>query len=137
MLVIAAMSILAAMVAGVLRRQMRLTRLKNDLLATVSHELKTPLSSMRLLVDTLLDAAQLDVAKTRDYLRLVAKENARLSHLIDNFLSFSRMERGKQTFELAEVSAAEIARRAVEAAGERFQSPECRLEVETAAERLA
>ena len=54
-----------------------------------------------------------------------------MSHLIDNFLSFSRMERGKQTFDLAEVSAAEIARRAVEAAGERFQTPNCRLEVQT------
>ncbi len=37
-------------------RQMRLTRLKNDLVATVSHELKTPLASIRLLVDTLLAA---------------------------------------------------------------------------------
>ena len=38
-----------------LRQQMLLTRLKNDLIATVSHELKTPLSSMRVLTDTLLD----------------------------------------------------------------------------------
>jgi signal transduction histidine kinase len=129
-LVIVAMSIVAVAVAGAFRRQVRLTRLKNDLLATVSHELKTPLSSIRLLVDTLLDAEELDVAKARDYLRLVAKENARLSHLIDNFLSFSRMERGKQRFDLAEVSAAEIAQRAVEAAGERFQTPNCRLEVQ-------
>jgi signal transduction histidine kinase len=133
-LVIAAMSIGALLAAAALHRQMRLTRLKNDLLATVSHELKTPLSSMRLLVDTLLDAETPDVAKTRDYLRLMAAENVRLSRLIDNFLSFSRMERGKQTFEFVEVSAAEIVRRAVEAAGERFRSPECRLEVETAAD---
>jgi signal transduction histidine kinase len=133
-LVIVAMSIVALLVAGLLRRQMRLTRLKNDLLATVSHELKTPLASIRLLVDTLLDSASFDAAKTREYLALMAKENARLSRLIDNFLSFSRMERGKQTFELAEVSPAEIVRRAVDAAGERFQSPVCRLQVETAAD---
>jgi signal transduction histidine kinase len=132
-LVIVAMSIVAVAVAGILRRQLRLTRLKNDLLATVSHELKTPLSSIRLLVDTLLDAKERDDAKTDDYLRLVAKENARLSHLIDNFLSFSRMERGKRVFEFALISPAEIARRAVEAGGERFQTPPCRLEVESAA----
>jgi len=132
-LVIVAMSIVAVAVAGVLRRQLRLTRLKNDLLATVSHELKTPLSSIRLLVDTLLEAKERDDARTADYLRLMAKENTRLSHLIDNFLSFSRMERGKRMFEFAAVPPAEIARRAVEAGGERFQSPACRLEVETAA----
>ena len=132
-LVIVAMSIVAVAVAGILRRQLRLTRLKNDLLATVSHELKTPLSSIRLLVDTLLEAKVRDDARTDDYLRLVAKENARLSHLIDNFLSFSRMERGKRMFEFAPVPPGEIARRAVEAGGERFQTPACSLEVETAA----
>jgi signal transduction histidine kinase len=133
-LLIAAMSIVAFLVAGVLQRQMRVARLKNDLLATVSHELKTPLTSMRLLVDTLLDAETLETPQTREYLQLVANENMRLSHLIDNFLSFSRMERGKRTFDLAECSSAEIVRRAVDAAGERFQTPECRLQVETAAE---
>ena len=46
---------LTCLVAGLLRRQMRVARLKNDLVATVSHELKTPLASIRLLVDTLLE----------------------------------------------------------------------------------
>ncbi|MCP4655560.1 MAG: hypothetical protein GY856_09095 [bacterium] len=47
--------LLLALVAGLtVRHQMRLTALKNDLLSTVSHELKTPLASMRLLIDTLL-----------------------------------------------------------------------------------
>ena len=130
-LVIAAMSIIAMVVAAAFHRQLRSTRLKNDLLATVSHELKTPLASIRLLVDTLLDAQELDVPKTREYLRLVAKENARLSHLIDNFLSFSRMERDKQAFEFASVPAAEIAHRAAEVMAERFQASACRLDVQT------
>jgi signal transduction histidine kinase len=124
-------------VAAVFRRQMRLTRLKNDLLATVSHELKTPLASIRLLVDTLLDAKEFDGPKLRSYLQLVAKENARLSHLIDNFLSFSRMERGKQAFEFAGTSAAEIAQRAVEVVAERFQAPGCHLEVQVAVDTPA
>jgi len=133
-LLIAAMSIVAVLVAGVLQRQMRVARLKNDLLATVSHELKTPLASMRLLVDTLLDAETLETPRAREYLQLVAKENMRLSHLIDNFLSFSRMERGKRTFELVECLPDEIVRRAAEAAGERFQTPTCHLQVATAAD---
>jgi signal transduction histidine kinase len=131
-LVIVAMSVIGLLVAGILRRQARLTRMKNDLLATVSHELKTPLASIRLLVDTLLDNEPLAVDRARQYLALIAKENDRLSRLIDNFLSFSRMERGKQVFEFVEVTAAEIVDRAVEAAGERFQGPDCRLDVHQA-----
>jgi signal transduction histidine kinase len=124
------MSIIAVLVAGVLRRQMRLTRLKNDLLATVSHELKTPLASIRLLVDTLLDSQQLDVPKTREYLQLVAKENTRLSRLIDNFLSFSRMERNKHAFTPSELAPASIIAAAAEAVGERFSQADCRLEID-------
>ena len=85
-----------------LRNQMRHARLKNDLVATVSHELKTPLSSIRLLVDTLLDDQSLDLNKTREYLQLISKENMRLSRLIDNFLTFSRMERNKHAFQFSE-----------------------------------
>ena len=129
-LVIAAMSVFAVVIARAFRRQMHLTRLRNDLVASVSHELKTPLTSIRLLVDTLLDEEHFQEQKTREYLQLVAKENTRLSRLIDNFLAFSRMERNKHAFELSEVSAAEVVEAAVETVGERLQSPGCRLRVE-------
>ena len=79
---------------------MKLAQLKNDLVATVSHELKTPLASIRLLVDTLLDddvgTEEATSTKTREYLQLISKENARLSRLIDRFLTFSSLERGRQ-----------------------------------------
>ena len=133
-LVIAAMSLVALLMAGTLRRQVRLARLKNDLVATVSHELKTPLSSVRLLVDTLLDEERPDPRKVREYLQLIAKENSRLSRLIDNFLAFSRMERNKQAFELRVVDPAEVIGGAAEAVRERFDVPGCRFEVETARE---
>lgn len=131
-LVIGVVVILAVLIAGAIRRQMRLTRLKNDLLATVSHELKTPLSSMRLLVDTLLDDQKFNEPRVREYLGLIAKENTRLSHLIDNFLTFSRMQRNKRAFQLRTVQAAEIAATAAEAVGDRFNTPQCRFEVDIA-----
>lgn len=81
-------------IAGVagcaLHQQMRLQELKSSALATVSHELKTPLASMRLLLDTLGEAPQ----KLRDYLPLLARENARLTRMTENFLALSRFERG-------------------------------------------
>jgi signal transduction histidine kinase len=126
------MSMVALLIAGMIRRQMRLTRLRNDLVATVTHELKTPLSSMRLLVDTLLDDAQPDLQKVREYLELIAKENTRLSRLIDNFLAFSRMERNKHAFEFRQIEASEVVGAAVEAVRERFSVQGCRFDVDLA-----
>lgn len=131
-LAIAAMAVLAVIVAQALRRQIRLARLKTDLVAAVSHELKTPLASMRLLVDALLDEGQFEPRKTREYLELVARENVRLSRLIDNFLTFSRMERNRHRFDLAASTAAGVVTAVEEALSERFRSPGVRLEVDVA-----
>jgi signal transduction histidine kinase len=126
--VIAAMLVLSLLIARGFGRQVQLARLKNDLVATVSHELKTPLTAMRALVDTLLDTEQFDEKTTREYLKLLATENARLSRLIDNFLTFSRLERNKFTFEFTRVHPQLIVEAAVAALGERAQAPGCVLE---------
>ncbi len=96
----------------VIQNQSRLAQLKNDLVATVSHELKTPVASIRLLVDTLQADRNVDPVRVRDYLGLIARENNRLGHLIENFLSFSRMERNQNNFDLRPVGPAGIAREA-------------------------
>jgi signal transduction histidine kinase len=132
--VIAAMSVLGLLIARGFGRQVQLARLKNDLVATVSHELKTPLTAMRALVDTLLDAERFDEKTTREYLKLLATENARLSRLIDNFLTFSRLERNKFTFEFTRVRPQQVVEGAVAALGERAQAPGCVLESHIAAD---
>ena len=104
LVVVAVTGILAWLLGSALRRSWQLANLKNDLVATVSHELKTPLASIRLLVDTLLESegeltSPKASQKVREYLELISHENARLTRLIDNFLTFSRMERGKQRFD--------------------------------------
>ncbi|MFA5424108.1 MAG: HAMP domain-containing sensor histidine kinase [Phycisphaerae bacterium] len=113
-------------------RQIRLNRLKNDFIATVTHELKTPLSSMRVLVDTLLEGNYEGEQTATEYLQLISRENERLSHLIDNFLTFSRMERNKQAFEIAAVSPVEIANSAVEALRTKFEKHNVNFTVEIA-----
>ena len=118
------MTALAFIIARGFGQQVKLTRLKNDLVATVSHELKTPLTAMRALVDTLLDAENFDEKTTREYLQLLATENARLSRLIENFLTFSRLDRGKFTFEFASVDPRRIVECAVAAFGERAHQPD-------------
>jgi signal transduction histidine kinase len=124
------MSVLALLALRLLRRQMAVAQLKNDLVATVSHELKTPLASMRVLVDTLLEADDLKQETAREYLSLIARENERLSRLIQNFLAFSRMERKKYSFHFTTVPARKIVEAAAEAVRERFDTPGCRFKVE-------
>jgi signal transduction histidine kinase len=136
-LLTAAIIILALLMAGYLRRQVRLTRLKNDLIATVSHELKTPLASMRLLVDTLRSGHYQDSQLVQEYLQMMAKENARLSRLIEEFLTFSRMERKKTQFDRSVLQADDIVHAAVDAVGDRLHAPGCRFELEFAPEMPA
>ncbi len=103
-----------------LRRHMHIARMKTDLVAAASHELRTPLASMRVLVEGLLDDAVLEPVKTRQYLQMIAAENVRLSRLIENFLTFSRIERGSQRFAFAPVAAAAVVGNAVETVRDRL-----------------
>ncbi len=128
--VIAALCVTGLVLAQLFRRQLRLARLKTDLVAAVSHELKTPLASMRLLVDSLLEDQEFDRRKTREYLALIAGENLRLTRLIENFLTFSRLERNRQHFEFIEVQSSTVVESAVAAVKERFEQPGCRLDVQ-------
>lgn len=129
LLVVALFLASGALTARMIGRQIRLNRLKNDFIATVTHELKTPLSSMRLLVDTLLDGGYTEPKQCREYLELICRENHRLSRMIDSFLTFSRMERGKQVFEMQKVAPAEIAAAAAEAVQAKFNEKKCRFTV--------
>lgn len=128
-LVVLSTSILAFFSVRAFRRQLRLANFKNNLVGTVSHELKTPLSSMRLLVETLLDEEQFDEQTTREYLQLIAKENQRLSRVIESFLTFSRIERGALAFDVQPLDARKIIELAIEAAGDRLNSDECDLTI--------
>jgi len=122
-----AAGLLAVQVVG---KQIKINRLKNDFIATVSHELKTPLASMRVLVDTLLEGNYKDQQQVTEYLQLVSKENERLTGLIDNFLTFSRMERNKRAFRLVQTSASSIAKAAAEAVKTKFNDGRCKFEID-------
>jgi len=123
--------VLAGIVLGQsFRRQSRLARMKTDLVATVSHELKTPLASMRLLVDALIEDEHVSPETAREYLAMIAGENLRLTRLIENFLTFSRIERNRQRFEFAETRPAEVVESAVQSLRERLETPGCCLEVD-------
>jgi signal transduction histidine kinase len=134
LLVIGLILVAGAFAGKAVGKQIKLNKLKNDFIATVSHELKTPLASMRVLVDTLLEGNIKDQrlapkGQAAEYLQLVSRENERLSRLIDNFLTFSRMERNKQAFVMAKTSPSSIAQAAAEAVATKFRDERCHFEV--------
>ena len=111
-------------------RQIRLNKMKNNFIATVSHELKTPLASMRLLVDTLLEKRVRDEAHAEEYLNMIARENERLTRVIENFLSFSRMERNRNAFTMLPTAPTDIVENAVESICTKYKANGCKLEMD-------
>lgn len=82
------------LMAADVRRQMRLAQQKTDFVSNVSHELKTPLTSIRMFADMLAEGRVNDRDRQRNYLQIISAESARLTRLINNVLDFARMERG-------------------------------------------
>jgi len=83
------------------RREMRLSVLKSDFVANVSHELKTPLALIRLFAETLEMGRVPGEDKKRQYYRVIHKESQRLTQLINNILDFSRIEAGRREYRFA------------------------------------
>jgi two-component system, OmpR family, phosphate regulon sensor histidine kinase PhoR len=75
----------------------RLENVRKDFVANVSHELKTPLTSLRAALETLLDGALEDPAHAREFLSTAQEQVERLQRLIEDLLALSRLEKGGET----------------------------------------
>jgi signal transduction histidine kinase len=87
--------------------QMRLARQQQDFVSAVSHELKTPLTSIRMYGE-MLKAGWADEAKRQTYYDYIHSESERLSRLIDNVLELARLTRSTRRFERKHTSVAEL-----------------------------
>ncbi|UOR11953.1 two-component system histidine kinase PnpS [Halobacillus amylolyticus] len=76
----------------------KLEQMRKDFVANVSHELKTPITSIRGFSETLLDGAMRDEAMLDQFLRIILKEGGRLQSLIEDLLELSKVE--KEDFKL-------------------------------------
>ncbi len=81
----------------------RLERIRRDFVANVSHELKTPLTSIRGYVETLLDGALADSLNNERFLRKVQDNVMRLNHLVTDLLSLARIEAQEGSLMLVEI----------------------------------
>jgi two-component system phosphate regulon sensor histidine kinase PhoR len=81
----------------------RLERLRQDFVANVSHELKTPLSVIKVCVETLQDGAAEDPRHRDHFLGQIARQSDRLHMLILDLLSLARIESGDELFDFQAV----------------------------------
>jgi signal transduction histidine kinase len=73
---------------------------RSRFVSSVTHELKTPLTNIRLYIEMLEQGIARDTAHEQDYLRVVSSESARLSRLINNVLELSRLEKKQRQFDM-------------------------------------
>jgi two-component system phosphate regulon sensor histidine kinase PhoR len=79
----------------------RLDIIRKDFVANVSHELKTPITSIKGFVETLLDGAYEKPEDAKRFLEIIAKQTNRLNAIIEDLLSLSRIEQDDEKIELA------------------------------------
>lgn len=89
--------------------------LRSHFVASVSHELKTPLTSIRAHAETLLMGRAATAETTSDYLRTIVSESERLTRLVDSVLDFSRIDQGRKAYHLQATPLDEVVRSAVKA----------------------
>ncbi|MBI2441491.1 MAG: HAMP domain-containing histidine kinase [Lentisphaerae bacterium] len=87
-----------ALLTWQVRRHVRDALQKISFVSNISHELKTPLTSMRMYAELLSEGRVTDADKTKYYLRVIAAESQRLTRLVNNVLDFSRLEQGKKKY---------------------------------------
>jgi len=100
-------------VAG--RREQQLAQLKEDFISNVSHELKTPLSLIRMFSEMLVANRVKNDAVKREYYGIIHNESDRMSRLIANLLDFARLERERQSLHFEQTNIGQLVIKELEA----------------------
>ncbi|MSP58836.1 MAG: HAMP domain-containing histidine kinase [Myxococcales bacterium] len=113
-------------------KERRANQLKSDFISNVSHELKTPLSLIRMFAELLALGKLKTPEKGKEYAEIITREAERLSRLIDNVLDFARMERGKAAYDFKPGDLSEVVARSVDVYRYRLEREGVRLRTEIA-----
>jgi signal transduction histidine kinase len=91
----------------------KLSQLKSDFVSTVSHEFKSPLTSIRMMSERLANKKVSSEDRRQEYYSSMLTQSERLSHLVDNILDFSRMDKGRKRYNFEVCNLMKIAREVV------------------------
>jgi signal transduction histidine kinase len=96
-------------------RDLQMAELRSQFVASVSHELKTPLTAIRMFAETLVLGRTRDETARAEYLETIMSESERLARLVDNVLDFSKIEQGKKIYRMRPTAVSDVARSAARA----------------------
>jgi two-component system, OmpR family, phosphate regulon sensor histidine kinase PhoR len=113
-------------------REKEIAKMKTDFVSNVSHELKTPLSSIKAYVEMLVDGEAEDEATQREFYEIISSETDRLHRLIENILNISRIESGVVKVVREPTSLTSVAKQVLDVA-----APQARLKGIELIEKLA
>lgn len=99
-------------------RETQLNRLRSDFVSGVSHELKTPLTLIRLYTETLVDGDQFREEERKSFYQIILRESERLTHLIEKALDFAHVDRREKQYHLEEGDLALVVSQTVQVYGE-------------------
>ena len=120
---------LAVVILSDITHERRLGRAHQDLIANLSHDLRTPLASLTLLAETLNGAARDDPEATRLFAGRIAAEADRLHALVAGILDLARIEAGVEEPILTEVDLLELAREVAAALSPQAERRQVRVEI--------
>jgi signal transduction histidine kinase len=99
-LVMSAAGFGAYLFARDVRRELRMAEVRSQFVSSVSHELKTPLTAIRMFAETLLLGRSPRPEVSHEYLETIVNESERLTRLLNNVLDFSKIEQGTKQYRL-------------------------------------
>lgn len=120
-------------VARAVNREAEVARLQSDFVAAVSHEFRTPLTTMRQLIE-LLASGRVDDQRRQEYYAVVGRETNRLQRLVEGLLDFARFEAGAHEFSMQSLSPDELAQDVVDQFRRELAGNDHAVSLETGAE---
>jgi signal transduction histidine kinase len=109
--------------------EIQMARMKSEFVSNVTHELKTPLTLIRMFSETLESGLVKEKVKSKEFSGIIRRESERLTHLIDNVLDFSKMEAGKKEYQFEEIDIVELVRVTIESYSYQIKEQDFRLDV--------
>ena len=112
------------------RAVVALSERRSSFVSSVTHEVKTPLTNIRMYIEMLEQGIARDQEREQEYFRILGSESARLSRLINNVLEFSKLEKKQRHLDLQEGTFEEVIQEVKDVMREKLRQEEFSLKVE-------
>jgi len=117
-------------------RLQELDRLKDDFMSSVTHELRTPLASIRAFSEILFDDPEIALDERKRFLGIIVTETERLTRLVNQVLDLAKIESGRADWQNSELDLCEVLRQSVDATEQLFRDKGAQVGLDLPAEAM-